>query len=233
MAGAERPPEQAVPTTGLKRKQLSDQDQQDQDRLDGIFKRIKTAAPRVPYILSTPSLNPYRYHSSQESRAWMLGHLFKEEEEYLQYRTYLFREPYRDCFTLQPGEDNEPETPLPKSHSATVSSERPRKKVSLADYKNKQANGTPGSKRVSPALLPTTPNVAQTNGVKSSNARAPAHEQEKDNPVQSKRYVARAMYLKCADKFAGLNRSCPREQTSATAPTLPRHRRSPSLQSSR
>ncbi|KAF2443423.1 hypothetical protein P171DRAFT_37228 [Karstenula rhodostoma CBS 690.94] len=189
MSGAERPPEPSVPTTGLKRKQLSDQDQEDQDQLDGIFKRIKTAVPRAPYILSTPSLNPYRYHSSQEARAWMLGHLFKHDEEYLQYRTYLFREPYRDCFTLQPGEDDEPEAPLPRSQSANVASERPKKKISLADYKNKQANGAsaPGSKKVSPALQPTKPNVAQTNGVKSSNAQAPAHEQEKDSSAQSKR----------------------------------------------
>ncbi|KAL5375038.1 hypothetical protein PMIN02_012125 [Paraphaeosphaeria minitans] len=189
MSGAERPSEQSVPTTGLKRKQLSDQDQEDQDQLDVIFKRIKTAIPRAPYILSTPSLNPYRYHSSQEARAWMLGHLFKYEEEYLQYRTYLFREPYRDCFTLQPGEDDEPEAPLPRSQSAAFSSERPKKKISLADYKNKQANGAsaPGSKKVSPALQPTKPSVAQTNGVKSSNTQAPAHEQEKVDSAQTKR----------------------------------------------
>ncbi|KAL5390364.1 hypothetical protein DPSP01_001933 [Paraphaeosphaeria sporulosa] len=189
MSGAERPLEPSVPTTGLKRKQLSDQDQEDQDQLDGIFKRIKTAVPRTPYILSTPSLNPYRYHSSQEARAWMLGHLFKYEEEYLQYRTYLFREPYRDCFTLQPGEDDEPEAPLPRSQSATVSSERPKKKISLADYKNKQANGAsaPGSKKVSPALQPTKPSVTQTNGVKLSNAQASAYEQEKNESAPSKR----------------------------------------------
>jgi hypothetical protein len=201
MSGAERPPDPPVPTTGLKRKQLSDQDQDDLGQLDGIFKRIKTAVPRAPYILSTPSLNPYRYHSAQEARAWMLGHLFTHDEEYLQYRTYLFREPYRDCFTLQPGEDDEPETPLPKSQSSDVASARPKKKISLADYKNKQANGVsaPGSKKASPTLQPTKPNVSRPNGVKPPHAQAPAHEQEKDGSAQSKRYVSRASCSTCTD----------------------------------
>ncbi|KAL1602446.1 hypothetical protein SLS60_005862 [Paraconiothyrium brasiliense] len=189
MSGSERPLEQSVPTAGLKRKQKSDEDQEDLDQLDGIFKRIKTAVPRAPYILSTPSLNPYRYHSSHEARAWMLGHLFKYEEEYLQYRTYLFREPYRDCFTLQPGEDDEPEAPRPMSQVSNVASQGPKKKISLADYKNKQANGVsaPGSKKPSPALQPTKHNIAQTNGVKPSHAQAPAHELDKHDSSQPKR----------------------------------------------
>jgi hypothetical protein len=237
MSGAERPPEPPVPATGLKRKQLSDQDQDDLGQLDAIFKRIKTAVPRAPYILSTPSLSPYRYHSSQEARAWMLGHLFTHEEEYLQYRTYLFREPYRDCFTLQPGEDDEPEAPLPKSQSSDVASARPKKKISLADYKNKQANGVsaPGSKKASPALHPTKPSVTRPNGVKPSHAPAMAHEQEKDSPAQAKRYVLQALGSTCTDVFAGLRRRRRlRNRTSATAPTLLlHHHKSPSLQNPR
>lgn len=228
MSGSERPPAQSVPTTGLKRKQLSDEEQEDLDQLDGIFKRIKFAVPRTPYILSTPSLNPYRYHSSHESRAWMLGHLFKPEEEYLQYRTYLFREPYRDCFTLQPGEDDEPEAPRPKFQSSNVTSSGPKKKLSLADYKNKQANGAnaSGSKKVSPALQPTKPSQGHPNGVKPPHAQASAHEQEKNHSVQQKRYVLPALCLGCADRIAGLTKRYPRSWINPTEQSLVHHHKS-------
>ncbi|KAF1965879.1 hypothetical protein BU23DRAFT_337123 [Bimuria novae-zelandiae CBS 107.79] len=189
MSSSERPPEQSVPTTNTKRKHLSDDDQEDLDRLDGIFKRLKTAAPRAPYILATPSLNPYRYHSSHEARAWMLGHLFRPEEEYLQYRTFLFREPYRDCFTLQPGEDDEPEPPRPRSQASNPTNQGPKKKISLADYKNKQANGVsaPSSKKMSPALQPTKPTLAQSNGVKPKEKQDSTRAQEKNDTAQSVR----------------------------------------------
>ncbi|KAJ4289553.1 hypothetical protein N0V90_010882 [Kalmusia sp. IMI 367209] len=189
MTGSERPSEQSVPTTGLKRKQLSDEDQDDLDQLDHIFKRIKDAVPRAPYILSTPSLHPYRYHSSHEARAWMLGHLFKNEEESLQYRTFLFREPYQDCFVLQPGEEDEPEPPRPKSLVSNIASQGPKKKISLSDYKSKQANGviTPGSKKESPALQPTKPSLLQTNGVKASEKQATTSTMKEDGLAPQKK----------------------------------------------
>ena len=102
MSGPERP--DAPTTRALKRKHFSQQDQDDLDELDRSFKRIKTVVPPNPYILSTPSMDPYRYHSQQEANAWMLGHLWKHNEEHLQYRTYLYREPCQDCFELQAGE---------------------------------------------------------------------------------------------------------------------------------
>ncbi|CAI6333852.1 unnamed protein product [Periconia digitata] len=168
MAGPDRPPDTMVPTTTLKRKRLSEEDQAEQDRLDIAFKRIKNNVPDAPYILSTPSLFPYRYHSQQESRAWMMGRLFRPDEEHLQYRTFLFREPYQDCFTLQPGEDNVPEPSRPSSNATSSSSQAPKKKISLSDYKSKQANGviTPGSKKVSPNLPPTKAPSVQINGAK-------------------------------------------------------------------
>ncbi|PVI03935.1 hypothetical protein DM02DRAFT_652168 [Periconia macrospinosa] len=168
--GLERPPDTVVPTTTLKRKRFSDEDQVELDKLDGLFKRMKKSIPEAPYILSTPSLYPYRYHSQHEAQAWMMGRLFRPDEEHLQYRTYLFREPYQDCFTLQLGEDVEPEPPRPSSQATTTSSssQAPKKKISLSAYKSKQATGviTPGSKKVSPNLPPTKPSTAQINGAK-------------------------------------------------------------------
>lgn len=171
MSGSD-PPD--VPTTrSLKRKAFSNDDQNELEELDRCLKRIRTVVPPNPYILSTPSLDPYQYHSKQEAYAWMLGHLWKHNEEHMQYRTYLYREPCQDCFELQAGEDDEPEPERPRSQASQASNtanQGPKKKISLSAYKNKQANGvitpTPGSKLASPSLPPSKPPAAQTNGVK-------------------------------------------------------------------
>ncbi|KAF1961272.1 hypothetical protein CC80DRAFT_402800 [Byssothecium circinans] len=189
MSGPERPPETVVPTTKLKRKHLSDEDQAELEKLDRTFKRIKAAVPPAPYILSTPSLYPYHYHSRHEAQAWMMGRLFRPDEEHLQYRTFLFREPYQDCFTLQPDEDNEPEHPQPKPQpTTTAASQAPKKKISLSAYKSKQANGviTPGSKKVSPNLPPTKALAVQANGVKPPEKQPPTV-RKPEEPTPQKR----------------------------------------------
>lgn len=152
MSGPERPEPAVATTRNLKRKTLSAEDQDDADALDGLFKRIKTATTRTPYILSTPSLDPYRYHSQQEANAWMMGHLWRPDEEHLQYRTYIFREPCQDCLELQAGEDEDPEPERPDSRASNAGAQVAKKKLDLSRFKVKQATGTstPGSKKVSP-----------------------------------------------------------------------------------
>jgi hypothetical protein len=185
-----------VPTTrSLKRKDLSKDEQDDLEELDKIFKRTKTVVPPNPYILSTPSMDPYRYHSQQEAYAWMLGRLWRRDEEHLQYRTYLYREPCQDCFELQAGEDDEPEPERPRSQASQASntaSHAPKKKISLSAYKNKQANGvltpTPGFKIASPSLPPSKPPSAHINGTKKPDKdTAPAQKPEEVKPQN--RYV--------------------------------------------
>jgi hypothetical protein len=180
-----------VPTTrSLKRKDLSKDEQDDLEELDKIFKRTKTVVPPNPYILSTPSMDPYRYHSQQEAYAWMLGRLWRRDEEHLQYRTYLYREPCQDCFELQAGEDDEPEPERPRSQASQASntaSHAPKKKISLSAYKNKQANGvltpTPGFKIASPSLPPSKPPSAHINGTKKPDKdTAPAQKPEEVKP---------------------------------------------------
>jgi hypothetical protein len=168
MSGPERPEPTVETTRSLKRKNLSKDDQDELDALDKVFKRIKTAAPRTPYILSTPSLNPYRYHSQQEANAWMLGRLFKTDEEHLQYRTYVYREPCQDCLELQAGEDDDPEPERPPSRASNTGGQVAKKKINLGNFKVKQANGTvtPGSKKVSPTQTPANGKQEQVNGVK-------------------------------------------------------------------
>jgi hypothetical protein len=164
-----RHPDPTVETTrSLKRKSASKEDQDDLDALDKAFKRIKAVVPRTPYILSTPSLTPYRYHSQQESNAWMMGHLWRHSEEHLQYRTYVYREPCQDCLELQAGEDDDPEPEQPEARTLNTGGQAAKKKLNLSAFKVKQANGTstPGSKKVSPTILPTRVAQEQVNGGK-------------------------------------------------------------------
>ena len=170
MSGPERPEPIVATTRNLKRKNLSTEDQDDADALDNIFKRIKTATSRAPYILSTPSLDPYRYHSQQEANAWMLGHLWRHDEEHLQYRTYMFREPCQDCLELQAGEDDEPEPERPSSRASNTGGQVAKKKLNLSAFKVKPATGTstPGSKKVSPTPAHTEAKQDHVNGVSKS-----------------------------------------------------------------
>jgi hypothetical protein len=169
-------------TRSLKRKNLSDDDQGELDALDTIFKRIKTAVPRTPYILSTPSVNPYRYYSQQQANAWKIGRLWKSDEEHLQYRTYLYREPCQDCFELQAGEDDEPE-PEP-ARSQTANGQPGKKKPNFSAFKVKPANGpnTPSVKISSPSLA-TDKASKQANGVsKSEKLSVPSQKAESKSP---------------------------------------------------
>ncbi|KAF1835205.1 hypothetical protein BDW02DRAFT_295542 [Decorospora gaudefroyi] len=174
MSGPDQPELIVETTRTLKRKHLSADAQDDLHSLDHIFKRIKTAVPRTPYILSTPSLHPYRYHSQQQANAWMIGRLWRHDEEHVQYRTYLYREPCQDCFELQAGEDDEPEPERPRSQPSH--GQPAKKKPNLSAFKVKHANGTitPGTKVAEPNLGPAKHLPGQTNGAKSEKPSSPA-----------------------------------------------------------
>lgn len=187
MSGPERPAPAVETTHSLKRKHFSADDQDDLDALDDIFKRTKTAVPRNPYILSTPSLNPYRYHSQQEAYAWMLGRLWRHDEEHMQYRTYLYREPCQDCFELQAGEDDEPEPERAKTQASNASTQPAKRKPNLSGFKVKQANGTvtPSTKTGSPKLAPTKHIPDQPHEVKKVEKHsAPASKPDAKSPKQ-------------------------------------------------
>ena len=136
----------------------------------------------------------------------MLGRLWRHDEEHMQYRTYLYREPCQDCFELQAGEDDEPEPERPRSQASQASntaSQGPKKKISLSAYKNKQANGVitpiPGSKLALPNVLPSKPPSALTNGIKKPEKQATStHKPAEEKP--QKQYVVRL------DAFAELTR---------------------------
>lgn len=186
MSGSDRL-EEVIPTTrGLKRKHVNERTQHELDELDTIFERIRAKVPRTPYILSTPSLDPYRYHSQQEANAWTMGRLFRHDEEHKQYRTYLYREPTcQDCFELQAGEDDEPE-PEPERAKATPSAQPVRKKVNLSTFKVKPAHGSTatGAKTSSPDLDPTKHGPPKSNGVESKTKSNSANKEGTKSPKQ-------------------------------------------------
>ncbi|KAL6702891.1 hypothetical protein ACN47E_000853 [Coniothyrium glycines] len=179
MAGLERPEPAVATTRALKRKHMAADHQHDLDDLDGVFKRIKAKVPRTPYILSTPSLDPYRYHSQQEANAWTMGRLWRHDEEHIQYRTFLYREPCQDCFELQAGEDDDPEPDQPAPSTSTAARGPPpvKKKVNLSTFRVKQATGAlvPGAKTSSPTLAPTKHGPDLPNGTGTGTKSAKQH----------------------------------------------------------
>lgn len=183
MTGLDAAEHPGDPSRPLKRSRYSANDQEELDLLDTIVKRIKVAVPPTPYILSTPSLDPYRYHSQQQFNAWMIGRLWRPDEEHLQYRTYLYREPCQDCFELQAGQDEEPEPEPPRSQA--VNGQPTKKKPNLSAFKVKQVNGTaaPGAKTSSSSRPPTKNTSDQANGTtKSEKLSAPAQKAEPRSP---------------------------------------------------
>jgi hypothetical protein len=145
-------------------------------------------------------MHPYRYHSQQEANAWMLGRLWRPDEEHMQYRTYLYREPCQDCFELQAGEDDEPE-PGPEraksqSQTSSTASQVPKKKITLSAYKSGKASGVltpvPDSKKTSPAPPPTKAPALQANGTTkpekhSASAATAPHKSQKRHVYQRER----------------------------------------------
>ncbi|KAF2261676.1 hypothetical protein CC78DRAFT_345660 [Lojkania enalia] len=162
--------------------------------LNAIIDRMKRSIPATPYILATPSLDPYTHYSRHEAYSFMMDYLFEPHEEHLQYRTFLYREPYQDCFTLSPGEEDIQEVERPKSQASNASQQVPKKKISLSAYKSKQVNGviTLGSKKQSPNLLPSKPPSVQTNGVHET-AKKPPHVPKKAETQPNKRTAAEAL----------------------------------------
>ncbi|KAF2274264.1 uncharacterized protein EI97DRAFT_132555 [Westerdykella ornata] len=122
---------------------LSAEDERELALLEASFSRIRRSVRPTPYILSTPSLYPYRHRSRQEERAWMMGQrMWEPTEEHLQYRTFLFHDPLHiDCFVSHPGEDYGTEPRRPSSQASNATHSTPKQKLSLSEWKAKQANG--------------------------------------------------------------------------------------------
>lgn len=102
-----------------------------------------------PYLLSVPTDVPYR-HSSRVVNNWHLGTPFAQDEEYLQYMSFLpHQDDEEELLWVQGGWSDEKgnvitpeESPRPlQSTGCNTPSDPYRKKISLKDYKRKDKVG--------------------------------------------------------------------------------------------
>ncbi|KAF1353628.1 hypothetical protein BDV97DRAFT_346962 [Delphinella strobiligena] len=123
-----------------------------------------------PYVLTIPQDEPkFHHYSRYAADAWLLDSPFERNENYqVQYQSFFYREPYTDLFervryshfdrSTQTNFASNSIQPRSLTSTPTVG---PKKKISLAAYKNKQAQGAT-----------TTPSERK--------AQAPVHQKDKE-----------------------------------------------------
>ena len=145
--------------TGLS---LSRADAKIMRELDASVDVIRTYIPTDPYILTVPSTDPYQHRSRQDAEAWRRGTFFdSDEDEEVQYSTFLYREQGESLFVCRSTVDierdrREKERKLNGVRSGAntpSSSTGPKKKISLSAYKSKHAQ-VAGSKKVEKGASP-------------------------------------------------------------------------------
>ena len=136
---------------------------------DPVLSRLFRAIPSVPYVLDVPSDVPYQVHPNQTAYEYSrkIGATFKtrdggENEFHLQHMSFFNRDTSGTLLIQRPLSNHEPEPALPQaakmerlrqpenrdSRAATPV----KKRISLADYKNKSA---------SKSAAPSTPLTSQ------------------------------------------------------------------------
>lgn len=128
---------------------LSAEDKELLKQLDATVDRMRTCLPDVPYVQTIPQDEPrYHHYSQQSAEQWLRETPFnRREHPNIQYQTWIYHEPHSNCIYLERSMRTE-EAPqhLPVKSSAPQSAVGtpnvgPKKKISLAAYKNKQAGG--------------------------------------------------------------------------------------------
>ena len=134
---------------------LSTADAKTMRELDASVDIIRNYIPADPYILTVPSTDPYQHRSRQDAEAWRRGTFFdSDEDEEVQYSTFLYREQGESLFVCRSTVDierdrREKERKLngfPSGANTPSSSTGPKKKISLSAYKSKHAQ-TSGPKK--------------------------------------------------------------------------------------
>lgn len=127
---------------------MSDEHAEELRKLDAAVDRIRKNIPDTPYILTIPSDS--RYHVSRhEAESWHRDTPFAPNEEHLQYMSFLYREHGDSCIIARTEVDEERErrerymkaNGIPSGRNTPLQSTGPKKKISLAAYKSKQAGG--------------------------------------------------------------------------------------------
>lgn len=123
--------------------QMSD----DERDIDLLIERMRVHIPKEPYIVSTPSDNPYVLRPDQKNN-WQKNTPFDRDEEHLQYMSFFWRDPTHSIFDLRSSAElistqNDLSCPS-KPSSGRISAigtplhdQPPKKKISLAAYKTR------------------------------------------------------------------------------------------------
>ena len=150
---------------------LSAADVKTMRELDASVDIIRNYIPADPYILTVPSTDPYQHRSRQDAEAWRRGTFFdSDEDEEVQYSTFLYREQGDSLFVCRSTVDIERDrrekdrklNGFPSGANTPSSSTGPKKKISLSAYKSKHAQttgsknservGSPGGKAISASI---------------------------------------------------------------------------------
>lgn len=132
---------------------ISKQDAADLATLDSTIDAMRAFTPHDPYVLTIPQYIEPRYHHSfryQQSQ-WLDHTPFEfDEEPSVQYQTFHYHEHGKETYLqetnsqLEERLDQRRNKGRPKERPATPAVDTgPKKKISLAAYKSKQAGGTP------------------------------------------------------------------------------------------
>lgn len=108
--------------------------------VDAVLGRMFKSIPNEPFIVSIASDPPYR-RAGPEKLKWRDKTHFEDDEEYLQYATFMTRPIGDSMLYMRPHRKREPPTT-----ANLTPSWNPKKKISLADYRGKaKQDGTPRS----------------------------------------------------------------------------------------
>ncbi|KAL1311707.1 hypothetical protein AAFC00_001809 [Neodothiora populina] len=164
----------SAPSSSLVAK--AEEQQQLLKQLNQVVDRLRTHISDEPYITTIPQDEPrYHHYSRFSADAWLTDTPFDRNENYqLQYQTFFYREPYSDLYERVRYSHFNPNhntynptptpisTPIPNATATSTPALGPKKKISLAAYKDKQARGplsrpTPVSNNQEPATtLPSS-----------------------------------------------------------------------------
>ncbi|KAI9671144.1 MAG: hypothetical protein M1817_003651 [Caeruleum heppii] len=121
-------------------------DHQHTDTIDGRLHALtENVLPKTPYLLSLPQGGNYRVNPAQADN-WKIGVPFANDEEELQYMTFLSRQ-WEDGILIARGDWEKPDNMMlstnpPKSGAATPINGKKRK-ISFGAYKNRSRATTP------------------------------------------------------------------------------------------
>ena len=111
--------------------------QEEASDIDDIFKRIFRKIQDKPFVVDAPSEKPFNPHKYQTYWEFCAYTSFTRDELNLQYLSFLTQDASRSLLRTQHQELSDTDDPKKQPQHLINSSNRNKKKISLADYKKK------------------------------------------------------------------------------------------------